>query len=108
MRKAGSIIAGLLLFAASSAALAGDGRLGPMSSGTVVIRVSVAPRAWQASANTLCVAGPASGYSVRMESASTPAIMNNGKSGACPRQAEELKLLDQAAVGRSTLLIIPQ
>jgi hypothetical protein len=48
-----------------SAAQATDVRLGPTSSGTVRIMVSVAPRAWQTSTGQLCVAAPASGYSLK-------------------------------------------
>jgi len=48
-----------------SPAQATDGRLGPTSSGTVQIMVSVAPRAWQTSTGQLCVAAPARGYSLK-------------------------------------------
>jgi hypothetical protein len=107
MRNTALIIAVLAGFA-PPAAWAADGRLGAVSGATVTIRVSVAPRAWQAGDGALCVRGPVSGYSLRIEGDSNPQPFATAATGACPMRAEELMLLNGAVAGRGTLLIVPQ
>ena len=96
-----AVVAGL----APAAAVAADGRLGPVSSASVTIRVSVAPRAWQAGGGGLCVKGPVGGYRITAESGAPPVALAKGSS-PCPMQADRWLPSDTVAEG-GTLLIVP-
>ena len=100
-------IAAAMLFTAG-AATAADGRFGPTSSGSITIRVSVAPRAWQASGDTLCVAGPPAGYSLRLADESSPLRWTRDEGGSCAFRATQLKLVSPEAAGAAMLLVVPE
>ena len=100
-------IAGLLLPWAPAAAA--DGALGARSTGHVRITVSVAPRAWVPSAERLCVAAPASGYSLRLaESATTLAAAGKAPAGICVLNAQAIALPASLATSGQTLLIVAE
>ena len=96
-----------LSFLLAAPALAADGSVGATSIGSVVIRVSVAPRAWTPAADTLCVAAPADGYSLRI--ADTDERLPLGSSeGACVSRAQALALPASVQASGGTLLIVAE
>lgn len=89
----------------AEAAAAADGRMGQSSTGSIAIRVSVAPRAWQAASGTLCVAAPPAGYSLRLASGSASLEWADAPaSAACSGRATPVEL-HPAGEGQATLLI---
>ncbi len=96
-----------LLFEGSMAAAA-DGQMGASSSASITIRASVAPRAWSAANHTLCVAGPPTGYSLRLDEGSPALSWAEEPGGNCAFHATQLKLVDAAGSGSAMLLVVPE
>ncbi|MCW3797712.1 hypothetical protein OMW55_07835 [Sphingomonas sp. BN140010] len=105
MRSAARAAMAAMVLMTNGTALAADGRLGPTSSTSLSIRVSVAPRAWQANSDTLCVAGPPAGFSLRPDQGSAPLRWRVDERGACAARATQLRL-DDASTGVSTILLV--
>ncbi len=93
--------------AATPGAAATDGRMGALSSGTVTIRVSVAPRAWRPGEGTLCVAAPTSGYSLRLADSGRPVAATIAP-GLCVARAQGVILPPAVRKSGDTLLIVAE
>ena len=91
----------------SGTALAADGPLGSTSGASITIRVSVAPRAWQPSRGTLCVAAPPAGFTLRSDHGSPPLHWTEA-TGDCTANATQLRLIDALQDGAALLLVIPE
>lgn len=106
----GSMTAAMMLAGvlggAGPAFAASDGRMGPMSSGSIAITVSVAPRAWSANDGSLCVSAPASGYSLRL--ADTSGTVPTLPKGDCPTGAQRNRLSPSLAAAGQTILIVAE
>lgn len=89
--------------------LAADGSIGPTSTASITISVSVAPRAWQASADRLCVAAPASGYSLRLAGSDQPlTAASTGPNGSCALHGQSAALPADLQAGGQTLLVVAE
>ena len=108
MRNAAQAALAAAMLLTAGTATAADGQFGPTSSASITIRVSVAPRAWQASGDRLCVAGPPAGYSLRLADGSAPLGWIQDGGSSCAFHATQLKLVSSEATGRATLLVVPE
>lgn len=98
-----------LIGGGAAPALAADGAMGPTSTASVTISVSVAPRAWQSGADRLCVAAPASGYSLRLAGSDQPlAQTSTGTSGACALNGQAAALPVGLPASGQTLLVVAE
>jgi len=106
MRSAVRAAVAAVVLMTGETALAADGQFGPTSSASIAIRVSVAPRAWQASGDTLCVAAPG-GFTIRTEPSSPLRWLPDEQAG-CTAHATQLRLIDAPQDGSAMLLVVPE
>jgi hypothetical protein len=99
-------LAGLSLLLATPGQAA-DGAAGAISTGSIMIRVSVAPRAWTASPDTLCVTAPRDGYSLRLAETGERLAATAGI-GTCSIRAQALTLPPSLQGSGGTLLIVAE
>jgi len=91
-----------------SGAMAADGRMGASSTGSIVISVSVAPRAWRQTADQLCIAAPVSGYSLRLDGSTQTVSPDGTGTGVCALGATAAALPASVARSGDTLLIVAE
>jgi len=99
-------LAGLSLLLATPGQAA-DGAAGAVSTGSIMIRVSVAPRAWTASPDVLCVAAPLNGYSLKLAETGEP-LSTRLVTGTCSVRAQALALPASLQGSEGTLLIVAE
>lgn len=88
------------------AALAADGAAGATSTGTVMIRISAPPRAFQIDSTNLCVSAPTSGVSLR--SAEGGATIAATPTGGCAYGGQQLALPPALQASGQTVLIVAE
>ena len=106
MRHCSRLAAAGLLFLIPAPVGASDGALGPQSSGSVTIRVSVAPRVWRAASDTLCVAAAPGSFSLRTETSGAMSLIP--ASMPCSSRAQAVTLAPEVVNGTTTLLVVPE
>ncbi|URD60181.1 hypothetical protein M8312_10320 [Sphingomonas sp. KRR8] len=96
-----------LLTVGAAPASAADGAIGPTSTASVMISVSVAPRAWTSSSGTLCIAAPAAGYSLRLAGSTEP-LAGGSSAGTCSAGGQAAAVPATLQASGETLLIVAE
>lgn len=94
----------------STAVAARDGQMGAMSSGTIAIRASVAPRAWQIAPDDdplrICVA--TGGAFTPIDTKTGANLSWQPSIGSCPFGGQQLKILSVSTSGTESVVIRPE